>query len=529
MSKPNTHHFLKAFRRRWTLATGLRALVWCLAGATFAILVYALTWRIKGYQVPWELYGVFIFWALVVAALWTLARGLSRKEAARKADSHFNLKDGLASSIQFQEEKREGEVYQMQRKSVEEQLQEKKISSLPLAAPWKVACLSAGGLAVAIWLATLPNSEAVQNRLDAEDEMLARTTTVKEELEEAVEELLEELDEDEKAALDVEQLKSWVKDLQETKDQKEALRQLARFVQKIANAMKGLEAREDEETLKLAAAELDKSDLAAARQLGKKLDLKEFKAAAMDLKKLKPGQKNPDERKLTPEERKKMLAKLREATKRMANGAKGRKNAKMRQAGKQNGKEMQDLAELLDELDEAAEDLEELDDELQEIEGEFEEGEFDDAMGKFARRMNNLDARRKLRGKLGKMRKNLGKSQGFVAGGSQSFSLGQGGLKPGVGSQKNRREGETEMPAEMAAERLKGQKGSGPSQSTVEDAESGTGISGRRSAVQERTFARQMESFVARDDVPEEMKIGVREYFERIHETEITPEAAAQE
>lgn len=520
MSESTVHKFLKSFQRRWLLTTGLRTLIWCLAGAIAVMLLYALTWRIKGHQVPWETYGIFAFWALVITALWTLAQNLSHKEAAQKADSHFNLKDGLSSTLEFSEEQRDGEIYQLQRNNVEKRLQQEKVSSIPLAAPWKVACLSAGALAIAIWLATLPNSSAVQTQLDAEEEMLTRTTNVKEQLEEAVEELLEELDEDEKAELDVEQLKEWVKELQETKDQKEALRQLARFEQKIANAMKGLEAREDEETLKLAAAELDKSDLAAARQLGKKLDLKEFKAAAMDLKDMKPGQKDPQQRKLTPEERKKMLAKLREATKRMANGAKGRKNGKMPQAGKENGKEMQDLAELLDELDEAAEDLEEMDGDLQEIDGKFEEGDFDEAMGKFAGRMKNLDARRKLRGKLSKMRKNLGKSQGFVAGSSQSLQLGQGGIKPGKGSQENRREGETEMPAEMAAERLKGQKGSGPSQSTVEDAESGTGISGRRTAVQERTFARQMESFVARDDVPEEMKIGVREYFERIHETE---------
>lgn len=520
MSDSNAHQFLRAFRRRWTLATGLRALLWCLGGAVVAMLVYALYWRIKGHQVPWSFYPVLAFWALVIAGMWTLARSLSRREAAERADAHFGLKDGLASTMQFEEEGRDGEVYQLQRRAVEERLQAEKVSTVPLAAPWKVACFSVGGLALAIWMATLPNSDAVQNRLNAEQLMLERTATVKEQLEEAVEELLEDLDEDEKAALDVEQLKSWVKELEETKDQKEALRQLARFEQKIAKAIQGLEARKDEETLKLAAAELDKSDLAAARQLGKKLDLKEFKAAAMDLKNMKPTEKDPQGRKLTDEERKKMMEKLREATKRMANGAKGRKNDKMPQAGKEGGKEMQDLAELLDELDEAAEDWDEDMGELEEVDGEFEEGEFDDAMGKLMGRMKNLDARKKLRGKLGKMRENLGKSQGFVAGGGQSLQLGKGGLKPGQGTDQRRREGETEMPAQMAAERLKGQKGSGPSQSTVEDAESGTGISGRRSAVQERTFARQMESFVARDDVPEEMKQGVREYFERIHEVE---------
>jgi hypothetical protein len=33
-----------------------------------------------------------------------------------------------------------------------------------------------------------------------------------------------------------------------------------------------------------------------------------------------------------------------------------------------------------------------------------------------------------------------------------------------------------------------------------------------------------MESLVRRDDIPEELKLGVREYFERVHETGDTGE-----
>lgn len=524
MKDSPTHSFLREFRRRATLATALRALVWCLTGAVVAVLIYACYWRIQGYQVPWSFYPILLFWAVAVAALWTLAKALSPTEAAQQADQHFGLKDGLSSSLQFEKEQQEGEVFALQKQKVAHDLASHKASELPLATPWKVACFSAGGLVLAIWLATLPHSEAVQNRLDSEAEMLARTTTVKEQLEDAMEELLKDLDEDEKAALDVEEMKEWVKDLEETKDQKEALRQLARFEQKVAKAMQGLEARKDEETLKLAAAELDKSDLAAARQLGQKLDRKDFKEAALELEKLKPSKKDPQGRELSEAERKKMMEKLREATRRMANGAKGRKNMKGPEGGKASDKEMQAMDELLDELDRAAEEFDREMGDLQEMEGEFAEGEFDDAMNKFANRMKNLDARNKLRGKLSKMRQKLGQSQGLIAGTMPGQGAGPGGKAPGVGTNTNRREGETEMPAQMAAERLKGLKGNGPSQSSVEDAESGTGISGRRNAVQQRSFARQMESFVARDDVPEEMKVGVREYFERIHEVEAASE-----
>lgn len=528
MKNSPTDRFLREFRRRATLSTALRALVWCLTGAVIAVLAYAVYWRVRGYQVPWDFYPILLFWAVAVAGLWTLAKTLSPNEAAGKADAHFGLKDGLSSQLRFDEEEQKGEVYDLQREKIAQELSTRQAKDLPLATPWRVACFSAGGLILAVWLATLPNSEAVQARLDSEAEMLTLTTSVKEQLEEAVEELLKGLDEDEKAALDVEQMKEWVKELEETKDQKEALRQLARFEQKVAKAMQGLEARKDEEALKLAAAELDKSDLAAARQVGQKLDRKDFKAAALELEKLKPTKKDPQGRELTPEERKKMLQKLREATRRMANGAKGRENkanAPNAPNGKANAKEMQAMDELLDELDRAAEKFDQEMGDLEEMDGEFPEGDLDKALENFENRMKNLDARRKLRGKLSKMRQKLGRGQGQVAGLGRGPSGRQpGGLQPGSGTDASRREGETKLPDQMAAERLKGLKGSGPSQSSVEDAESGTGISGRRSAVQERTFARQMESFVARDDVPEEMKVGVREYFERIHEADAASE-----
>ena len=162
MSQSPAHKFLDAFRRRCTLATGVRALLWCSAGAVAAMLVYALYWRIKGYQIPWTFYPIMAFWAVFIAGMWTLARSLTKHQAAEQADQHFGLKDGLASTIQFEEEERDGEVFQLQRKAIEERLENQKASSLPLRAPWKVAFFSVGGLALAIWMATLPNSDAVQ-------------------------------------------------------------------------------------------------------------------------------------------------------------------------------------------------------------------------------------------------------------------------------------------------------------------------------------------------------------------------------
>ena len=524
MSASRFHHkFLSQFRRRLFLRNALKTLFWTLLAGGILALIYAISWRLEGRAIPPQGYFVILFWALVIGACWTFLRHLSQTEAAQAADTEYQLKDGLISSLKFEEEKRTGEVYDLQKKKLEEQLKNHSPQTLSLRIPWRVAASATGLITLLIWLATLPNSEAVEKQIQHEQLTLDHSAEVKAAMEEIMEELLKELDEDELAEIDAEEMKDWLKGLEETKDQKEALRQLARFEQKLANTLKGLEAREDEETLKLAAAELAKSDLSDARQLGKKLEKKEFKEAGLDIENLKPGDKDPQGRKLSNEERKNMMKKLREATKRMANGAKNKnKNLKPRNAKARDAKKLQPLDELLDELDEAAAELDEQLQNMEEFDGEIEEGDFDEKMKNFAGRMKKLDARKKLRGKLKRMRSQVGKSQSFMAaGGAQQLGLAnKGGLPPGKGSQESNRKGETEMPPEMAAEHLKGQKGQGPSQSTVEDADSGTGISGKRSDAKARDFNRQMESFVQRDDVPEEMKLGVREYFERIHKVE---------
>ena len=54
----------------------------------------------------------------------------------------------------------------------------------------------------------------------------------------------------------------------------------------------------------------------------------------------------------------------------------------------------------------------------------------------------------------------------------------------------------------------------------VEDAEDGEGVATRRSTSQQREYAKQMESFVQREEVPPAIKEGGKRYFEGIHETE---------
>jgi len=99
-----------------------------------------------------------------------------------------------------------------------------------------------------------------------------------------------------------------------------------------------------------------------------------------------------------------------------------------------------------------------------------------------------------------------------------------GGKKPGTGTVESRRDQTDELVDNGQTTQLKGIKGTGPSLTTIEAAEDGSGTSTRKGEARQREFKRQYESFVSREDVPEQVKSGVKRYFEVIHE--IQPETA---
>jgi hypothetical protein len=105
----------------------------------------------------------------------------------------------------------------------------------------------------------------------------------------------------------------------------------------------------------------------------------------------------------------------------------------------------------------------------------------------------------------------------------QSNSPKAGGKKAGWGSNIARRDVVEELVDNGQTTSLQGIKGEGPSQTTVETAEDGTGTSGRATASKKRSFERQFEAFVSRENVPEQVKSGVKNYFQSIHQIEESP------
>ncbi len=525
--------FIEAVRSRLNRAELLRSLVaLVLIGAGLAIL-WAVAWRIGGYAAPGYGYAIAAAGALVLAGVLHYRRRHDRHRAAHTADVHFSLKDGLLSFLEF--EQHADEVFQLQRTAVSRQLAGLTPAALPLRFNRRAA-FGAGLLAlVAIGLALLPPSQAVRDKLALQQLTLDRTAEIKRELTAAVEETIVRMDEKEREVLKPESLREWIKDINGTKDQREAMKQLARFEQKLSEAMRGLETRKDEEILKLAAAELGDSKVSEAKQLGKKLDAKDFENAAKDLNQMKPGEiRKPPPEELAALQQK--SAKLREMTQRMANAPRRRDFGKNPKPGDltnpANAKDAKPLDEMLDELDQAAGAMDkqlaeagEADPDGEKMQGMAgQKDKLDGKLDQLGARLGKLDAKQKARARMKGLSQCAGQAQQFAAGQTQSLGLAQqmqaglGGLKPGTGHQDGKRDARDAATDNGNLAQLNGQQGQGPSTSSVEQADSGSGAAGRGSAEKTRDFRKQVESLVHRDDIPEELKQGVREYFERVHE-----------
>jgi hypothetical protein len=125
--------------------------------------------------------------------------------------------------------------------------------------------------------------------------------------------------------------------------------------------------------------------------------------------------------------------------------------------------------------------------------------------------------------------KKMSQCQGCLAGQCQSPFAKKGGKKAGSGTDESRRTERDALVDNGQTTSLQGQKGAGPSQTQIEDADEGSGTSGARGVAKERVFKKQFESLVNREDVPQEVKSGVKNYFEAVHQMGQSAEEKAEE
>lgn len=498
--------------------------------ASSAAIAISLMWVLRGHAVPGVVFIAVSAIAVIAAVSFGLWKRMTTHAAVRFTDEFFGLKDGITSARHLASHAPDEPATALQWQWLAPRLAACNVEEISQPFPKRQAVIAAALAAIAIALGLLPPSPVVRAAEELASETRSRIEESKQELVEFIKELENEtFDPEEKEVLKLDDFRQMVKKLDESGDRAEVARQLARIEQKIRDAAVALEQTRDEETLKLAAAELAKAEETQARQLGKKLSDKELKEAAEMLKKLAAKKHDAKDLKADPEklnQAKQDLAKMRAASKRLAAAGKQRQAARQAAAAGQ-GAQNQALEDAMAEMDDAAAAAEQ---DLERIEldpdAEFLAGDALDranaAIGKLDKNLRRMHGKRMAKSKLDALRQALCQAQSYTQ--CQSQSLGLGGQKPGSGSSWSERKERDHSQENGSLTQLQGQHGSGPSLSSVEDAESGTGVSNRPGDAKRRDFARQTESFVQRDDVPESLKLGVRNYFENLQSATKQPD-----
>ena len=511
--------FVRQWRRRLNGHRLLLTVGSGAAGAALGMVVVAMTFVLRGHAVEpiWLLLPAGA--GVVLAGAWYAAFRLSPEQAARHADGAFDLKQGLTSSRAFGRQGRTGGVYALQSGHTADCVQQVDPGAVSMREPWRRSVVAIVAAAAAIWLCTFTDSPAVAGRKVEARQTEEKTAEIKEYLSEVSEQLEQELNDDEKELFAKSRLAEMVEQLEATTDRKEALRQYARIEKKLRDTARKLSTKSDEKFASQMAIQLAKGK--DTRELGKTLAARKYRQAAKDMQKL--SQKKTGDR---LDQAAHQLGKLRQAT------------TRMRQASQEMGKNPSDLKDRADALSESVEQLSESLDESQLSkceDGQCEDGQCEakklaklaklgerqgdanDRLAKLGKGLGDLEARAAFLQKLKEMRKKLGQCQGYVVGQQVCLVNDRGIGQSEDGSMTNTTREQTDK---TLATQVDPQMGQGPSQIAVEDAADGAGTASVSGRTRQWRFRAQVESLVRREDVPADVKDGVKNYFEIIHEDE---------
>ena len=537
----NILSFLAGVQRRLNQARFARVVSFTLLGVSLALTVWCLWWIAQGYAVPKSGYGIAAI-ALPLTALVAWLSGLiSRQKAAQSADEHFGLKDAISSHLGFSQEGRQGEFVTLQAEATAARVQQLSTSSIPVTWPRRVLTIASVLLVSCLLMSFRKATPAVLEKIALEEETVRKSEEVNKELEKEIEELIKSASDDEKELLKPDEWRRWVKELKETKDQKEAMRQYAELERRLSEAAQILSQRENEQLLAKAAEEMKQA--AELKPIAKSLDEQNYRQAAQQLKQmsLKADVQKPDEAR-------KELAKLKSAAQRMAaaarnfqqrngsnasqsagqqnqskEGQNSQKSGQGQQAqGSQGSSGQQGMDQQMTSLEQAVQDLQQM---LQQPNPNASQcqncqNQANQALDKLCQSMCQSSAKRDVQKKLQSLCQCTSMCQGFMCD-KECQSLAQcqsANKKAGSGSLENRREGSDPNVNSGNQQQLTGQKGAGPSDTSTESADTGSGRATQTARLQEKVWKRQMESFIQREDVPAEVKEGVKEYFKGIQQ-----------
>ncbi|MFC4992426.1 hypothetical protein [Rubritalea tangerina] len=314
--------FLDRVAKRLNLSTTLRSLILAALGFSLLGTLLALIYLLRGYSVPWFIFAISGTLSFLVALILALRSWANHRHAAHFADKHFDLKNGIVTSLHLSESQ-DSQLSSMQEQWTTTQLASCDPQTIPLRYSKKLAVLALLLTTATASMALIPTSQGVLDRQADEATTLDRSAEAIDALKKIVDDMEKDLSDDEAKELDLDTLKKHVDQLEATGNRKEAARQFARLEQKAREMSKELEQKRDEETLKKAIKNLKKSSSKEAKQIAKDLEDKKLNDAAKKLKQL--AVKKPTGKKATKEQiaaLKKQIEKLRSVSKQLSAASK---------------------------------------------------------------------------------------------------------------------------------------------------------------------------------------------------------------
>ena len=465
----------------------------------------SLTFVLRGYRAP---YLPIYFSIVIITSLFILFfinKKRTLNDATHYADHFYNLNDGLVSSIFLLNQKKSKTIHKLQIQDTVNKIENVSVNQIPFDLQFRNLFLSCLSIGVLLYLLSFEDSpEFIQQRLIAENN-IEKSSQIKEELLKEVIAMKKDMDDEQKKWLKENKILKDIQDLKADPKLKESLKAYAKIEKKLRTLQKKFSTKADEKFLRSLADDLKK--YSSTNRLGRELSKKDYKKAAkmLDNMKLKKSTKeNMKSKKLTS------LKKLKKST------------SKLSKRKSSNSPLNKNISEFNDSMKELNQNFEDAESEMSE-KGEL--GKMSDqqcsastqkmnaSLDKFGNKISQIDSKKSFAMKMGQMMNAFAQSNSKMLGKSPGKGIGS---SPG---NKSRKAPEPTKALSKNNSQLKGMLGAGKSTIEIEDTGSGYGISNIKSKQAQKQYQHTLESIVQREDIPEELKQGVKAYFNSIHST----------
>ncbi|MBN2161879.1 MAG: hypothetical protein JXR25_09525 [Pontiellaceae bacterium] len=497
--------FASVGRRELNRGQTVRAVLWSALAFGAVALIAELAFVLRGHRVALPILILPLLLAGGVMAACYLRFRFSHHRAIRHMDRFFDLKEGLVTADEHLREGRNEEIHELQLNHTGRALEPLNPQQLRPGFPKRIFTLAGALFILSIVLLFVDDSRAVKEQQAEEAAVSALSEELADELEQMMEELREQDDPQTAELLEDPSLKRMIEEFQGSRDRKAVMRKLAEIDRRLTQMQSELDTRADENYLMELAEQLRKSRETEA--IGDALAQRDYRQAAKELEAMQMNEQSGAQEQLALE---KLAAQVGEAEKSMSQNESG-----SRRSAQEMSRQIQKMSEENKRNGECSNQT---------------RNSMNESMQKNSNSMRQVAAKRQAQSALNQLGQQLQQCQNRMSGqgqrpgqgnspGSQGEGENPGGLLAGEGVDRSRRPPGMSSPSEGQLDQLSGQLGEGESQKMIEDALSGTGSASGGGAERGTVdYKQQVEDFVRREDIPEEMKQGVKTYFKQIHE-----------